>query len=468
MQELDHLDGTALAALVEKREVQPIELVDRAIRRAEAINGALNAIVTPMFELARDVARQPLPKGPFTGVPFALKDLVAAFAGVRMTRGSRALASFVPDHDSELVIRFKRAGLIPIGKTNTPELGLLPTTESRLFGAAKNPWNPGYTTGGSSGGSAAAVSARIVPLAHGNDGGGSIRIPASCCGLFGLKPTRGRVPLGPELGELLNGLVVEHALTRSVRDSARLLDAIHGPDVGPPYVAPAPARPYREELEHEPRRLKIAFSPDPRLDPECRAAVDDAAKLCAELGHELIEDRPVLPGEELSRAFFEVWVAGVALHLATIGELRKSPVTEDEVELLTWNAAELGRGISALQQTRAVRLFHRAGRLLGQFFERYDVWLTSTLAAPPLPLGSFAEDRSMPLSPLIQAAEWAPFTAIANITGVPAMSVPLYWSTAGLPIGVQFIAPFGDESTLFSLAGQLERARPWADRRPPL
>jgi len=294
------LDATAQAELVQRREVKAIELVDAAIERIERLNPTLNAVITPMYEQARTAAISKLPEGPFDGVPFLLKDILASYGGVRMASGSAFLRDFVPDHDSELVTRLKRAGLIILGKTNTPELGLLTTTEPRLFGPSRNPWNTGRTTGGSSGGSAAAVAAGLVPMAHANDAGGSLRGPASCCGLFGLKPTRGRNPLGPDYGEFFSGLAAEHAVTRSVRDSAALLDATSGPDVGDPYWAPPPVRPFLHEVSTSPGRLRIAFTTKTAtgasVHDDCISAVREAAALCTDLGHEVVEAAPAVDG----------------------------------------------------------------------------------------------------------------------------------------------------------------------------
>src|SRR5213594_4641005 len=290
MNDIALLDATAQAELVRSKQVKPIELLEATIERIERINPQINAVVTPMYEIARKTAEGPLPDGPFSGVPFLLKDLGAGYAGVRQTQGSEFLKDFVSPFDSELTARYKQAGLVIAGKTNTPEFGLVPTTEPRLFGASRNPWDVTRTTGGSSGGSAAAVAAGMVPLAHGNDGGGSIRIPSSCCGLFGLKPTRARNPLGPDFGDMFSGLVAEHALTRSVRDSASLLDATSGPDVGDPYWAPPPSRPFLQEVGEDAGKLRIAFTTAApsgvQIHLDCISAVNDAARLCSDLGHE--------------------------------------------------------------------------------------------------------------------------------------------------------------------------------------
>lgn len=471
--ELASLDGTAQAELVRRREVTPLELVDAAIERIEQLNPQLNAVVTPMYEEGRAVASGGLPRGPFTGVPFLLKDLLASYKGVRMTLGSAFFSDFISPHDSELVARLKRAGLVILGKTSTPELGLLPTTEPKLFGACHNPWDLTRTPGGSSGGSAAAVASGMVPMAHGNDGGGSIRIPASCCGLFGLKPTRARNPLGPDFGDIMGGLVVEHVLTRSVRDSAALLDITSGPSPGDPYWAPPRRRPFLKEVGTPPGKLRIAFSVQAPsgvpVHPDCVLAVRDAAKLCADLGHELVEVLPTADGIEIvNQAFMTVWAAGCAstIDAAALATGRK-PAPE-QFEPATWAIYQIGRRRAASEYLIAVTALQRFSREVARFFADYDVWLTPTLAQPPLPLGSFESPPDDPLYAQRRAAEFVPFTPLCNITGQPAMSVPLFWNSANLPIGVHFVGRFGDEATLFRLAAQLEEARPWATRRPPV
>ena len=474
--ELTWLDATAQAELVRRGQVTPLELVDAAIARIEQINPQLNAVVTPMFELARDAAQKPLPQGPFTGVPFLLKDLQAAFEGVPMSCGTRWLRNFKPNGDSELVRRYKRAGLIVVGKTNTPEFGILPTTEPELHGATRNPWDVTRTPGGSSGGSAAAVAAGLTPFAHANDGGGSIRIPASCCGLFGLKPTRARNPLGPHYGDLFNGLIAEHAVTRSVRDSAALLDATAGYDPGDPYCAPAPARPFAQEvgaaLQDKGGKLRIAFSTQPSsgvpVHPDCVAAAQDAAKLCAELGHEVVEAAPQLHGEMLSQAFLTIWAVGNAWTIDSLSFAVGGKPADDELELLTRVLVGVGRKRTGPEYLLAVQTLQIFARRVAQFMQDYDVLLSPTLAEPPLPLGSFNATPEDPLAGMRRAALFCPFTPLFNATGQPAMSVPLYWNNDGLPIGAHFAARFGDEATLFRLAAQLEAARPWADKHPPV
>jgi amidase len=471
MDDFTSLDATAQADLVRRGEVKPLELIEAAIGRIERINPKLNAIVTPLFEPARTGADDP-PNGPFRGVPFLVKDLQATCAGVRHTAGSRLLADFVAPIDAELVTRFRAAGLVIVGITNTPEFGILPTTEPHLFGPARNPWDPTRSTGGSSGGSAAAVAARLVPLAHANDGGGSIRIPASCCGLFGLKPTRARNPLGPFLGDIMNGLVVEHAVTLSVRDSATLLDATAGADLGAPYWAPPAARPFRDEVGAPPGRLRIGFTSTAptgsAIHPDCVAAVRDAAALCASLGHHVDEISLPVSGEMVTECFVAVWTTGVAWTVDSMARMTGRAVTAETVEPLTWALAEAGRQRSGADYLAAIQGLQMITRAIATFMRDWDVILTPVLAEPPPPLGTFDALPDNPLAGFMRAADYVPFTPIANATGQPAMSVPLFWTDTGLPLGAHFIGRFGDEATLFRLAAQLEATRPWMDRRPAL
>ena len=464
------LDATAQADLVRRREVRPLELVDAAIARIERLNPSLNAVVTPMFERAREAAARPVGHGPFAGVPFLLKDLLAEYAGVRITEGSGFLGEYVPSEHSELVARLEHAGLIVLGKTNTPEFGILPTTEPRRFGPTHNPWALDRTPGGSSGGSAAAVAARLVPMAHANDGGGSIRIPAACCGVFGFKPTAGRNPLGPHYGDIFGGLVAEHAVTVSVRDSAALLDATCGPDLGGPDWA-RPARPFADEVGAAPGRLRIGFTTvaptGARAHPACAAAVLDAARLCADLGHEVTADvSPHVDWAATGQAFVLTWSAGCVWSIddwaRRVGR-RPEPAL---FEPLTWALQERGRRHSAAAYFLARQEMQWAARRMARFFQDHDVWITPVVAEPPVPLGWFASPAEDPTRALRRAGEFAPFTWIANVTGQPAMSVPLSWSPEGLPVGVQFVGRSGDDATLFRLAAQLERARPWRGRVP--
>jgi amidase len=470
--QLSLMDATDLARLIKKREIQPGELIELTIERIEKLNPQLNAVVTKMYEEARDIACKPLPDGPFTGVPFLLKDLTASYKGIRLTFGTKNLLNYIAARDSELVSRYKKAGLIILGKTNTPELGLLPTTESKLFGSCRNPWNLNRTTGGSSGGSAAAVASRMVPAAHGNDGGGSIRIPASCCGIFGLKPTRGRNPLGPDFGDILSGFVAEHVLTRSVRDSAALLDATMGYVAGDPYCAPLLEGPYKDEVGKKPGRLRIAYisqsSAGAAIAEDCRKAVLDAVALCRDLGHELVEAGPNIDIGVLARAFNVIWASGCASSIEGIARSTGQKPSADQYEPLTWGLYEMGKHCTGADYLFAVQTVQRISRDVARFFLDYDVFLTPTLGEPPVALGTFDSPADDPLKGWRRSGTFVPFTPIFNATGQPAMSVPLYWNEEGLPIGTHFAGRFGDEATLFRLAAQLEEVRPWKDKRPPI
>jgi Asp-tRNA(Asn)/Glu-tRNA(Gln) amidotransferase A subunit family amidase len=467
----DREDGLGLADLVRRREVSPKELLDAAIARVEALNPKLNAVVTRMYDAARGTIGAGLPSGPFTGVPYLLKDIGVLYTGAVTSAGSRAFADAVADHDSEITIRLKRAGLVIFGKTNTPEMGIATSTEPRLFGPTRNPWNLGYSAGGSSGGAAAAVAGGMLPMAHATDGGGSIRIPASCCGLFGLKPTRARNPMGPDVGEGWSGASIGHAITRSVRDSAALLDATSGPDVGDPYWAPPPAGPFLAEVGRDPGPLRIALATTAwngkPVDPQCADAAQAAARLCERLGHHVEEARPDVNADALGLASRVIVSANVRNTLDLRGLARGRPVTEDEVERVTWLRAEDAGSFTAADYARSILVVHRTGRAVARFFTRYDILLTPTMACTPYPLGVLdmsTADLDAFYDALLRSIA---FTSLFNSTGNPAMSVPLAWSREGLPIGVQFVAPFGDEARLFRLGAQLETAQPWANRRPP-
>lgn len=492
-QDYPDFDATGLSELIKNGEISPAEACEAAIDRMEAVNPAINAVVTKMTDLARKTARGPLPDGPFFGVPFLLKDLLAAYAGVPLSGGCKALKNFIPDHDSEMVTRFKAAGLVVIGKTNTPEFGLKGVTEPELFGPCRNPWNTGHTPGGSSGGSAAAVAAGIVPMAGAGDGGGSIRIPAAYCGLFGMKPSRGRNPTGPDQGRIWQDAVQEHVISRSVRDSAAMLDFTQGPDMGAPYVIKPPERPYLEEINKDPKRLKIAFctrSPlGTAVHPECAAAVTETARLLESLGHHIEEAEPAIDGEKLAETYLIMYFGEIAADLAEMKTKLGRPARMEDVEGPTWTLGLLGRSYSAGDFVAGTRLWDLAARQMGRFFEKYDLYLTPTAAFPPLKIGELdlspAETvlmktvNRLKLGGLLKASgiagqmakkslEKMPFTQLANFTGLPSMSVPLHWTKGGLPVGSLFTAPFGDEATLFRLAAQLEKARPWFHRRPTL
>jgi len=468
--ELVGVDVVGQAALVRAGEVTAVELVEAAVMRIEALNGTLNAVVTEMFDDALARARRGI-DGPLAGVPYLLKDLVVESAGVRFTEGSRFLRDNVSTFDSELVVRLRRAGLVVLGKTNTPEFGMLPACEPRLHGATKNPWNVTRSTSGSSGGSAAAVASGMVPAAHANDLGGSIRYPASACGLFGLKPTRGRNPFGPEYGDVVSGFAVEHALTRTVRDSAAILDATAGPDLGGPYWAPPPARPFSEEVGADPGRLRIGFTartPEgPMGHPDCVAALDDAVALCDSLGHDLVEAELPAITEEVGAAI------GTGISAATawiaqywIRHVGREPEV-DELEPQTRALWEEGERVSAADYLLAIGVLQRYSRQVAALLTDVDVLLTPTLSSPPLPLGEMVSTDDDPMRAYAAAGTTVRYAGVvANITGNPAMSVPLWRNADDLPIGVHFLGPFGDEATLFRLASQLEAARPWALRRP--
>ena len=485
-------DALGLAELVKKKKVSAAELVEEAISRIEAGNPKLNAVIHAMYDRGRKAAKGRLPDGPFTGVPFLLKDLLDAYAGVPMTSGCRAYRNFVPARDSEMVARYKRAGLVVIGKTNLPEFGLVAYTEPDLFGPCRNPWNLEHTPGGSSGGSAAAVAAGFVPMASGGDGGGSIRIPSSNCALFGLKPSRGRNPTGPDYGELWQGATVGHVLSRSVRDSAAALDALQGPDPGAPYVIAPPERAYAAEIKKDPGKLRIAFdtaSPVKKgVDKECVAAVKKTVKLLAGLGHKVEEARPPVAFEALAIGYFIMYLGEMAADVKIIKDTYGRRAAKREVELVTRTLALLGRAVSSGEFVAAIREWDRAARVMGTFFEKYDLYLTPTTARPPVKIGELkpkpAEVVLMKIVNGLGAGKLlkatgiveqlaidnlaaTPFTQLSNLTGLPAMSVPMHWTAEGLPCGVHFVAPFGQEARLLRLAAQLEKVAPWFDRRPP-
>jgi amidase len=464
-------DGMAQAELVRTRQATATELVESAIARAEAAHRSLGFLIERTYEQAGQRAADVPTDGPLAGVPMLVKDHLATCEGVRHTSGSRYLRNHVASEDSELVRRYRAAGLIPIGTSATCEFALISTAESARYGPCRNPWDVGRTAGGSSGGAAAAVAAGVVPLAHGNDAGGSIRIPSSCCGTFGLKPSRGRNPLGPAFGDVGGGIWAEHVLTRSVRDSAATLDATCGPMAGDPYSAPAKRGSYLEEIRTGPGRLRIGFSSSAPtgvpVHEDCAAAVQSAATLCQELGHDVDEVPLPIDGARLEEAFFVVYAAGAAWTLQRWErELGRSP-EPNELEPFTAAMAQLGRSYTASDFLLAVEKIQVDARRIAGFHATYDVTLSPTLGAPPVPLGHFAAAGDDPLRVLHIDAAFAAFTWIANATGQPAMSVPLYWSESNLPIGVHFVAAYGDEATLFRLAAQLETARPWAARRPP-
>ena len=469
--EYDQYDALGLAELVRKREISPAELCEEAIARIESINPRLNAVILTLFDQARAAARGPLAEGPFAGVPFLVKDLLSAYGGVPLTMGCKAYKNYVPAFDSELMRRYKAAGLIVLGKTNTPEFGNHSTAEPESQGPSRNPWDLGRTTGGSSGGSAAAVASGMVAAAHGNDGAGSIRIPSSCCGLVGLKPTRGRNSWAPD-GDAMAGLAVEHALTRSVRDSAAILDATAGRVPGDPYAAPPPARPFREEAGAEPGRLRIAWTTTPpidaRVDPECAAAARATAELLESLGHHVEEAAPAFDGEVLIEPLARVWATSNLVSVRALEAERGRPVADDELEITTRELRDYALRFDPADLVDALSQLARITRQIGQFFERYDAWLTPTLARLPEPLGVLNQSQGGAVEYWRFDCQFNPWNPIANVTGQPAISLPLAWSAGGLPIGSLLTGRYADEATLYRLAGQLEAARPWAGRLPPI
>jgi len=466
--EFDRTDGLGLAELVAHKDVTAAELLEEAIARAEAANPALNAIVYKDYERARSAAAAPLPKGPFTGVPFLLKDIGLQCQGTPTRQGSRFFPPFPADHDSHLMARFRKAGLVTFAKTNVPEFGLVPTTEGRLYGPAHNPWDVTRSTGGSSGGSAAAVAAGIVPLAHANDGGGSIRIPASCCGVFGLKPSRGRVSAGPDLPDGVDGLSIELVVSRSVRDSAAALDVAQGSEPGDPYAAPPAPHSYLAAHQQAPRRLRIAKT-TAKLDgtashPDCVAALDHASRLCEGMGHVVEDAAPDIDIAALLPAFSVIWCGNLAAIIDFIAFMTGQTPSRDNLEGLTLALYEWGRRRTASEYMQAKLRLNQLSRAMAKFHQTYDLWLTPTLSSPPLRLGTLDVDRQDAEAAMTFLSEYVPYTALQNITGQPAMNLPLYWNGQGLPIGVHFVAPFGDELTLLQLARELEQAQPWFQR----
>ena len=487
MDEWTVYDAVQLGILIRKGEINPLDLLNKTIERIERVNPQLNAVVHKLYDLARLEAEkwsaenraEKTRNAVFAGVPFLLKDLIAEYNGTPVQEGSRAVRGYVSKQDTELVKRQRAGGLVIVGKTNSPEFGCLPTTEPLLHGPTHNPWNPALTPGGSSGGAAAAVAAGIVPMAHGNDAGGSIRIPASCCGIFGLKPTRGRNPLGPHFFDLGSGLVHEHGLTRSVRDSAALLDLTSGPDLGDAYASPPRERPFLEEVGRVSRRLKIglltsvpegwAFQTE--LHPDCREALLDAAGICEDLGH-IVEE---IPSGKLAYPNFSAAYGGLFTclvgHIIKYWEkaLRKE-ITQDQLEPLTWVFYRAGLKRTGSDYLASVEDLQRFTRRIAHWYHDgdYDLLLSPTLRVPPVKLGSFQWSPEDPNRWLEATEALVAFTRIQNVTGQPAMSVPLFWNRENVPIGVQFAGRFGDEATLFQLAGQLEEARPWVRRIPAI
>ena len=476
MDEFAFEDATAQADLVRRKEVSPTELVGAAIERIERLNPTLNAVIHPLFEQAMETARAPEP-GPFSGVPFLFKDLAAECRGAPLADGSGfAAGRYISRADSELVRRYKTAGLVILGKSNTSEFGLLPTTEPERFGPTRNPWDSSRGPGGSSGGSAAAVASGMVPAGHASDGGGSIRIPASCCGLVGLKPTRGRNSLAPGIGDIAGGIIHEHVVTRSVRDSAAILDLTNGPMPGDPYFPPRPERPFVEEVGRDPERLRIGLGTLPltgaAAHPDCVAAAQSTALLCEELGHDVAEASPVVESHQLFKSFGLVMTAYLGWTIAAWERRTGRAPTEEDFEPATWRMYRHSLAQSGGDYLLAWQDLQKSCRDFAGFFTDHDIWLTPTLAQPPVPLGYFDYTHEKRKQYIARLGDFTGFTLIANATGQPAISLPLHWTQnkAGgrLPLGVQLTGRYGDEATLIRLAAQLEQARPWTHHRPPV
>jgi amidase len=475
--DLAKLDATAQAELVRSGDASPIELVDAAIERIDKLNGELNAVIHPLYDRARANARNAT-EGPFTGVPIVLKDLDGELAGAPLHKGNIALkrATYVATTTSYLFEKLEQGGFIIVGKTNTPELGLMTTTEPVAYGATHNPWNAAHSPGGSSGGSAAAVASGMVPVGHAGDGGGSIRIPASMCGLFGLKPSRARISLGPSESESWAGLVHRHVVTRSVRDSAAVLDLLEGYMPGDYYGAPRPARPYAQEVDTEPKRLRIGLRTNAPadlvpVDPQCVAAARDAAALLESLGHTVEEASPsALDDLVMLQSLTMIMIADVRMSLNEIGDILGRPITSDDVEPMTWGQYESAAAFDAAAYVTALKDAHRWTRQVVSWWaaDGFDLLLTPTCGEPPPLLGDLSDQSDGGAHAGSRQVPFAVFTAPFNVSGQPAMSVPTSFSDTGLPIGVQLVGAPYREDVLFQVAGQIERARPWHDRLPPI
>ena len=477
MTELSDLDATAQAQLVREGEVSPAELVDDAIGRIEKFNPELNAVIHPLFDKARDQARGELPDGPFKGVPMVVKDLDGHTAGDPFHCGNALLkeVNYTPDHDTYSHAKLRDAGFVFVGKTNCPEFGLLPHTEPKAHGITRNPWNTNHSTGGSSGGTGAAVASRMVAVGTAGDGGGSIRIPASECGLVGLKPTRGRVSLGPDLGEIWNGLVVRGALARTVRDAAAVLDVMSGQMPGDPYTAPRLDRPLSEEVGADPGKLRIGITTDApehmtTVDPICAQAARDAADLLASLGHDIVDETPEgLDDPELVADGTVLLASWTQWELDHLGKLIGREFTEDDVEPSTWAFAQMAKDVKASDYIGATERLNAAARTGARWWdEHFDLLVTPTLPMTPPPCGTFDSPPDNPLHGVLFAAALITFVVPFNISGQPAISLPLHWTDDGLPVGVQIVAAQGREDLLVKVAAQLEEALPWADKRPPI
>lgn len=466
--EYDNYDGLGLGQLVRDGEVEASDLLDEAIGRVERVNSELNAVVYKYYDEARADIAAGLPAGAFQGVPFLLKDLHLSMKGMVSSNGSAMWRGNVADHDSTLVQRYRQSGLVTFGKTNSPELGLHPVTEPREFGPTRNPWNTDRTPGGSSGGAGAAVAAGILPIAHASDGGGSIRIPASCCGLVGLKPSRGRIPFGPDKAEGWAGLSSSHVVSRSVRDTAAMLDATAGPEPGEAYSAPSYSGTFLEAVRSTPGSLKIAVSREKwgsgSYQPEVLAGLDRTVTLLEGLGHKVEEARPVFDGEAVAATMGTIVAVNTALLISQRAAELCCEVNELDMETATRSYLEMGRAVSATDYVEAIQTIQGLGRLLGRFHQRYDVLLAPTLSSQPVPVGYICE--APPEEYMARFLDFIGDTAVYNQTGQPSISLPLHWSEDNLPVGMMFTAAYGNDALLLQLAGQLEQCVPWWDRRP--
>jgi len=472
MTDYDKMDALAMAEAVRARKVSPAELLREAQARADKVNAKINAIVMRHDAEAQAQIDQGLPAGPFSGVPFLIKDLSLRLKGTITTGGSKFFKDDRAAADTTLVSRYKKAGLVIFGKTASPEFGLTATTESLLFGDTRNPWNPDRIAGGSSGGAAAAVAARILPLANASDGGGSIRTPASCCGVFGMKPTRGRVPMGPDKLEGWQGLSTVHAVSLSVRDNAALLDAVHGLEPGSPYAAPGPERPFLEEVARgmEPQTIALIKTAPNGMgyDGDVAKGIDETIRLLESLGHKVVDAAPEFDGKALAHAMVTTLAVSTLMTLEDRAKVLGRAVTPDDVETITWWFYQEGKSRTGEDYARAAETFRKAGRIMAEFRAQYPLALSPTQAKPPIPLGTINLSPADFSAYMREIVSFSPFTGIYNQTGEPAMTVPLHWTGDGLPVGMMFSAGLGQEGMLYRLAGQLEKASPWWDKKPPI
>ena len=491
LEEYRKLDATALAELIKKKEVSATEVLETAIARTEEVNGPINAVVTKLYDIARKAAQSPLPDGPLAGVPFLIKDLDVELKGTKYTGGSVLLKDYVSTESSEVVKRMQKAGLLIFGKSNTPEFGLTPFTEGKLLGICRNPWNTEHTTGGSSGGAGAAVAAGILPMAFASDGGGSIRIPASCCGLFGIKPSRGRISNGPIAGQLWDGAVSSGIISRSVRDAAAYIDAVQGETDGDPYIIQKPERPYAEEIKIPAGKLRIGYSYrmpkgfDFPIDPENINAIEKTVKLLKDLGHEVEEIELPYDSKLHTELLYTLVMGHTSATVEFIARKRGRKAELSELEPNTWLMYKLGKSFTAEDMVSAGMKWNQVARAMGEFHKKYDLLLTPTLGMKPFKTGalqsSAAEEaglkvmNALGISTIVKYTgliekiatkmySWLPYPPLANITGQPSMSVPLHWSADGLPVGVMFTGRMNNEALLFRMAAQLEQASPWFDK----